>query len=154
MTSRHALVTAGFAVAALTVLPAGQAYACSCAPGSTKQKFNVQPAAFTGRLLEMRETSDGRFLVYRYRVRRDYKRNLRETIRVRTPLYTSCAIPGTTVGQRYSMFLYRSDDAARVTQTGPWTSNLCLQTTKAKLERASRQAESSGAPQAQVPCES
>ncbi|MEA2386494.1 MAG: hypothetical protein QOJ22_668 [Thermoleophilaceae bacterium] len=136
------------------VLPPADAHACDCVPTSAKENFRVQPAAFTGRLLETKDTSDGRFLVYRYRVGWDYKDNLRETIRVRTPNYSSCAIPGTTVGNRYSMFLYRSEDSTRVTPTGPWTSNLCLQSTRAKLRKAAREAKSSGAAGSQVPCQS
>jgi hypothetical protein len=92
--------------------------------------------------------------VYRYRVGRDYKRNLRDTIRVRTPRYSSCEIPGRTVSARYSMFLYRSEDSARVTRTGPWTSNLCLQSTKAALEKAAREDAGPSSAQAQVPCAS
>ena len=154
MASRHALISTAFAAMTVVALPAAHAHACSCAPTTTKQQFKQQPAAFTGRLLELRETSDGRYLVYRYRVGRDYKGNLRDTIRVRTPLYSTCEIPGRTIGARYSMFLYRSEDSARFTRRGPWTSNLCLQTTRAKLERASRQAKSSDGGGSQVPCSS
>ena len=149
----RARVSVILAAAVAAAVPAADAYGCSCAPQSASETYRQMPAAFTGRLLGVSESADGRFAIHRYRVRRDYKRNLRDTIRVRAPGGgNSCGISEQEVGNRYSMFLFRSEDGIEATKRGRWTTNACLQTTRAKLRRASEEAESSGAPDGATGC--
>lgn len=152
MTRRRASIALSATLGALVLLPAAGADACTCARQSTEEKYESMDAAFTGRLLEIGESREGRFRIYRYRVKRDYKDTLRKKVRVRIPALSSCRLTGNTVGRRYSLFLYRSADGLRRTRRGPWTSNRCLETSRAKLEEASREAESSTAGSGSTAC--
>jgi hypothetical protein len=109
---------------------AAAASACSCALVPEKQRYRQADAAFVGRLVSVRMVEGDRYgeAVFRFRVGRSYKRNLKDFVRVRSNTQgASCGIEPQK-GRRYAMYLYRDD--------GRWTSNLCLQTTPRDLRRA------------------
>ena len=107
------------------------ASACTCAVVPEKQRYREADAAFVGRLDSVRMLAGEEYgaAIFRFRVGRNYKRKLREFVKVRSNTQgPTCGLPQHE--GRYALYLYRED--------GRWRSNLCLQTTPRKLRRAAR----------------
>jgi hypothetical protein len=152
MRARLALLALG---AAIPLLAAEGATACSCVPPRPAAQLKASDGAFVGRLVAIREVDppaegepvgSGDPVDYVYRVGRVYKRGpgLRRgrRVRVRSARYSaSCGLPRAR-GRLYGLFVFREDRR--------WHGNLCNVVTPAQLRRG---AEASGrATDATGPC--
>ena len=138
------------AAAAVTVLGAGDALACSCVPPRPAAQLKASDGAFVGRLVAIRDpdppaegepVGSGDPVDYVYRVGRVYKRGpglLRgRRVRVRsTRDSASCGLPSGR-GRLYGLFVERHNRG--------WHSNLCQVVTPAQMRRGAENASSSRA---------
>jgi hypothetical protein len=152
MTARLAAVAMS---AAIPLLAAGGASACSCVPPRPAAQLRASDGAFVGRLVAIREVDppaegepigSGDPVDYIYRVGRVYNRGpgLRRGRRVRVRsarLGATCGLPRAR-GRLYGLFVLREDRR--------WTGNLCNVVTPAQMRRAAEA--SSPAPSATRPC--
>jgi hypothetical protein len=126
--------------AAIPLLAAESAMACSCVPPRPAAQLKASDGAFVGRLLAVREvappaegepTGSADPVDYLYRVGRVYKRGpgLRRghRVRVRSARHSAtCGLPRGR-GRLYGLFVFRED--------GRWTGNLCNVVTPAQMRR-------------------
>jgi hypothetical protein len=128
------------AAAAIPLLGAGDALACSCAPPRPAAQLKASDGAFVGRLVGIRDpdppaegepVGSGDPLDYVYRVGRVYKHGpgLRRGRRVRVRSArssASCGLPSGR-GRLYGLFLERHNRR--------WHSSLCQVVTPAEMRR-------------------
>ena len=123
------------AASALIGANADTAAACSCVPPDARAQYRAADAAFAGVLENVRNLGTSQ-AVYRYAVRRGYKRKLGRTVWVRsTRSSAACGLPD-VVGQTYALFLQRTGKH--------WSSGLCSVTSPDRLRRAARKSRTGG----------
>jgi hypothetical protein len=134
------LTIAAALTAAVPLLTAESALACSCVPPRPAAQLKASDGAFVGRLVAIRDVDppaegepigSGDPVDYVYRVGRVYKRGpgLRRGRRVRVRsarLGVSCGLPRAT-GRLYGLFVLREDRR--------WNGNLCSVVTPAQMRR-------------------
>ena len=141
MTRGRRLILLAFATGALAGSQVETAAACTCAEPNVRAQYREADAAFVGVLENVRTIGTGR-AVYRYAVRRGYKRRLGRTVWVRSSRHSaSCGLPD-EIGETYAMFLQRTGKR--------WSSGVCWLTRPGALRRAAR-AERAGLPSARSP---
>ncbi len=117
------------ATSALIGAHAGTATACSCVAPDARAQYREADAAFVGVLENVRRIGPSR-AVYRYEVKRSYKRRLGRKAWVRSAYHSAtCGLPG-DIGATYALFLQR--DGRR------WFSGLCSLTRPDQLRRAAK----------------
>jgi hypothetical protein len=129
----------GALAALLSLLLAGSARACSCAPVKPGEAMREADAAVVGRLVAV-VPRGAMWADYRYRVRRVYKRSRGlargRTISVRSARQgAACALPRRR-GRRYGLFLTRD--------RGRWRSGSCAVVSPRRLRAAARQGRRAG----------
>lgn len=119
-----------------TLLPAGEARACSCAPSTPAETLKGAEASFVGTLLDVEEPTPGPSgairlpgtVPYRFEVETVVAGDLPPEIDVMAPpTGPSCGLE-VEVGERAAMALHRED--------GAWSSDLCSKADPAGLMAA------------------
>jgi hypothetical protein len=96
---------------------AGQALACSCAPGDPRDMLELSDGAFTGTLLE--RVVEGDQAIHTFRVDHAVKGEIGETVQVRSHRDGATCGLEIGIGQRVGLFLDR--------EGAEWLSTLCQQ---------------------------